>query len=382
MEDLKTWYRQNLLARIAELEDAQRAVEDGDARGHLILRRTAHALRGSGGTYGFPLISEAAAAVEDASAADLGPALAVLLKVLRETAQPAWVERGVLIVEDNADIHRLLAARFRMAGRKVFVAETGAQAEAILAAEAVGVVVLDLILPDADGRVMLVRLRSDAATAGLPVLVMTTCASKHIRAECLGLGAAGFFEKPLDVDQLVAAVESALGAPAAKPVVPVAPPPAVLDAGPARAPLPAADTATQPPISPPGAPGPQLVLVVEDDPLVASLLDHRLRREGFEVLHFTDGKAALAGIDGRPLCLAILDVKLPGVDGFQVLSQLRQQASRAQTPIVMLTAMGKEEHVVRGLALGADDYILKPFSPNELIARVRRLLQLPGRTGN
>lgn len=351
MEDLKTWYRQNLASRIAELEDAKQRVDAGDPRGHVVLRHTAHALRGSGGTYGFPQISEAAAAVEDASVEELGPALTTLLALLRQVARPSRAPGGVLIVEDNTDLHRLLAARLRADGRQVFVAETAAQAEVVLAGEQVGAVVLDLILPDADGRNFLVRLRSDAATSSLPVLVMTTRTSAHIRRECLELGAAAFLEKPFAPDELASAVERVLqGEPQAP------------------APVPA-----------PARTGPHPILVVEDDPLVASLLSHRLGREGFEVLRFGDGTEALAGIEGRVLSLAILDVKLPGMDGFQLLTRLRQQPQRAQTPIVMLTAMGKEEHVVRGLSLGADDYILKPFSPSELIARVRRLLQLSGR---
>jgi DNA-binding response OmpR family regulator len=73
--------------------------------------------------------------------------------------------------------------------------------------------------------------------------------------------------------------------------------------------------------------------------------------------------------------LVILDVKMPGLDGFEVLERLRRSADFATTPIIMLTSMGQEADVVRGFRLGADDYILKPFSPTELSARVRRLLK-------
>ena len=79
--------------------------------------------------------------------------------------------------------------------------------------------------------------------------------------------------------------------------------------------------------------------------------------------------------------LVILDVKMPGLDGFEVLERLRGDARFAKTPILMLTSMGQEADVVRGFGLGADDYVLKPFSPVELAARVRRLLKR-GRSPN
>ena len=82
-------------------------------------------------------------------------------------------------------------------------------------------------------------------------------------------------------------------------------------------------------------------------------------------------EAALAA----PPDLLILDVKMPGLDGFEVLERLRKNHRFARTPVIMLTSMGQEADVVRGFRLGADDYILKPFSPTELSARVRRLLK-------
>jgi len=121
------------------------------------------------------------------------------------------------------------------------------------------------------------------------------------------------------------------------------------------------------------------ILIAEDDELVATLIRHRLSQEGFEVIHFSDGESVLKAIgdNGRnpDLSLVILDVLLPEMDGFELLSRLRQKRTLAQVPIIVLTVMGSEEDVVRGLALGADDYVVKPFSPTELLARVHRLLK-------
>ncbi|RME72688.1 MAG: diguanylate cyclase, partial [Planctomycetota bacterium] len=117
------------------------------------------------------------------------------------------------------------------------------------------------------------------------------------------------------------------------------------------------------------------LVVAEDDDMLAAALVRALEREGFEVLHCPDGAAALAAIEREGASLLLLDVRLPDSDGFEILTKLRRSRFGARLPVVILTAMGSERDVVRGFELGADDYVLKPFSLTELIARVRRLLQ-------
>ncbi|MEE9133902.1 MAG: response regulator, partial [Gemmatimonadota bacterium] len=117
------------------------------------------------------------------------------------------------------------------------------------------------------------------------------------------------------------------------------------------------------------------ILVAEDDEVAANLLVYRLTREpGFEVTHCSDGTDTLKIARERRFDLVILDVNMPGLNGFDVLGRLRETAEYSNVPIVMLTALGSEKDVVRGFDLGASDYVVKPFSPVELIARVRRLL--------
>ena len=117
------------------------------------------------------------------------------------------------------------------------------------------------------------------------------------------------------------------------------------------------------------------VLVAEDDEISATILLHRLRKEGLEVVHYDNGRQAYEAALERTPNLVILDVKMPGMGGFEVLDRLRRSPSFTQVPIIMLTSMGGEADVVRGFKLGADDYMLKPFSPVELSARVWRLLR-------
>jgi CheY-like chemotaxis protein len=117
------------------------------------------------------------------------------------------------------------------------------------------------------------------------------------------------------------------------------------------------------------------VLLAEDDTLTAALIIHRLEREEFEVVHETDGHSALEAIETGDFAIIVLDVEMPGRSGFEVLERLRGMKQLDDTPIVMLTAAGSEREVVRGFELGANDYIIKPFSPAELTARLKRFVK-------
>lgn len=114
------------------------------------------------------------------------------------------------------------------------------------------------------------------------------------------------------------------------------------------------------------------VLVVDDDMQLAALIAFTLRREGFEVIKAADGEAALAAWEAQQPDLVILDVNLPRLDGYKVLRRIR---AAGLTPVIMLTVRDEEDDMVRGLDLGADDYIAKPFSPRELLSRIRALLR-------
>jgi DNA-binding response OmpR family regulator len=114
------------------------------------------------------------------------------------------------------------------------------------------------------------------------------------------------------------------------------------------------------------------ILVVEDEMKIAGLVRDYLQHAGFEVIVAGDGEAALSSARGSRPDLIVLDLGLPGVDGLDVTRELRRTTS---VPIVMLTARGDESDRVAGLELGADDYVVKPFSPRELVARVRAVLR-------
>ncbi len=122
------------------------------------------------------------------------------------------------------------------------------------------------------------------------------------------------------------------------------------------------------------------ILVIEDDPDIALSLRLKLERDGgFEVETAEDGSAGLRSAIARPPALVLLDVNLPGMDGFEVCRHLRKDAATASTPVIMLTARIGEDDRVVGLDLGADDYITKPFSPKEALARIRAVLRRANR---
>lgn len=416
---------------------------------------------------------------------------------MREDATAPPHPLNILVVEDDREMRHLFSVVLGGEGRSVLTAATGAEGEAILAEQDVDLLVLDLILPDMDGRSLLSRLRRDRRTAALPVVCVTARVSAEIRADCFARGADAFVEKPLDPSSFAADVNSILERAAAREqqgqrddltgllnragllefleaqaspgdwivalevdgmrrisdrwgwgtgerilyevaqaLEAAVPEGGVLgrwgagefvlllgedgDAA-ARA---LVDTVRALPVEGPdretfhltasagvarvwaeGTPAdaldeaqrrlgaaqraggnrvveadegsgadPARVLVAEDDDITATILTHRLEKEGFEVVRFDNGVDAYEGALTETPTLVLLDIKMPGMDGFEVLERLRKTPAYADVPIVILSSMGSESDIIRGFELGADDYVLKPFSPAELIARVRRLL--------
>ncbi len=123
------------------------------------------------------------------------------------------------------------------------------------------------------------------------------------------------------------------------------------------------------------APTPTRILVAEDDPDIGALLAHYLRKAGFETTLVASGREVMPELRRELPDLVILDLMMPGLSGLELCRAIRADASTAAIPIIMLTAKAEEADRIVGLEVGADDYITKPFSPNEVIARVRALLR-------
>lgn len=114
------------------------------------------------------------------------------------------------------------------------------------------------------------------------------------------------------------------------------------------------------------------ILIVEDEYDIGDIIEHYLKREGMQVLRAMNGKQAIEIHASQPIDLILLDIKLPELNGWEVLSKIRQ---KAQTPVIMLTALDQDIDKVMALRIGADDFVVKPFNPNEVVARVQAVLR-------
>ncbi|MBI9075205.1 MAG: response regulator transcription factor [Desulfatibacillum sp.] len=117
------------------------------------------------------------------------------------------------------------------------------------------------------------------------------------------------------------------------------------------------------------------ILVVDDEEDILELLKFNLEREGFKVICSETGEKALQAVRNSPPDLVLLDLMLPGINGLEVARALKSNPNTSSIPVIMLTAKGDESDVVRGLEIGADDYVTKPFSPRVIVARVRAVMR-------
>jgi DNA-binding response OmpR family regulator len=117
------------------------------------------------------------------------------------------------------------------------------------------------------------------------------------------------------------------------------------------------------------------IFVIEDEPDILEVIEYNLKREGFGVTTSRDGREGLTMIRAMPPSVLILDLMLPGLDGIEICRQLKADPATLHVPVLIVSAKGEESDVVLGLGAGADDYITKPFSPRELMARVKAVLR-------
>jgi DNA-binding response OmpR family regulator len=120
--------------------------------------------------------------------------------------------------------------------------------------------------------------------------------------------------------------------------------------------------------------GQPLILIADDDPDILALVSFRLERTGYEVVQARNGEEAVQVALARRPDLAVIDVMMPRIDGYEATRQLRQHEETSRMPIILLTARVQEEDIARGFDAGADDYVKKPFSPQELSSRVQAVL--------
>ena len=114
-----------------------------------------------------------------------------------------------------------------------------------------------------------------------------------------------------------------------------------------------------------------VILIIEDDPVIQELLSHSMSREGWKLLQVKTGEEGLKTLKGKKINCILLDIMLPGMDGLKVLRKIKEVEQYRGIPVILTSARGEESDIVTGLELGADDYVVKPYSPKVLIARIR-----------
>ncbi len=439
-------------------------------------------------------VTAAGRALTEASEPDLPVRIGVLEDALRRLLSDGETPYRILIVEDEPTSAVLAHQALQGEGREIHLVRSAEEAREALERHAMDLILLDLVLPDADGRHLLMELSREINAERTAVVVLTAKGTATTRAECFAYGASAFLEKPLDPQELdrIAADVLKRGRQTADPVADLPDRTqlrdiflrtlaareatgrpmvlALVETDPGgrgwnedgRIPIEMGElharvvAAIEDAISAgdvigrwgvselvvffsgreaeacvrvleraqasiePGArsfvagvtevEGDALfedavswasrlvseaklsedaailhttlsktrapfVLIVEDDPITASLLRHRLERSGFEVEHHENGLKGLEAIRRTLPDLLVLDIRLPGMDGFEILSRMNDEGLTEGVRTIVLTGLGRESDVARAFALGADDYLVKPFSPVELTARALRLVR-------
>ena len=249
--------------------------------------------------------------------------------------------RLILLVDDDQDLLTALSGALRQRGYEVAVAQDAVAAMSAAVKLRPQVIVLDVGLPGGDGTVVMKRMHALPQLAGVPVIVMSGRDPQRYREEALAAGAGAYLTKPVDADDLVAAIRSALGE----------------------------DDVEQ--ASAAGPHAGKLVLLVDDDEDLLVALAAPLRRQGFDVAVATDAVTAVSTAVKQPPDVVVMDIGLPGGDGTMVMQRLHSLPQLAGVPVLMLSGRDPEKHRDAALAAGAAAYLApKPIAPDQLTAAV------------
>ncbi|MEM9161570.1 MAG: response regulator [Cyanobacteria bacterium P01_F01_bin.4] len=268
----------------------------------------------------------------------------------------------ILLVEDNALNQDMLSRRLRRHGYAVSIAKDGQQGLALATEIEPDLILMDMNLPVLDGWQATQHLKSDQATHKIPIIALTAKGTNH-REKALTVGCDEHETKPIDFNRLQQKIASFVGAtataPEFQPVLPQTTPHFSLSA-------PKPDSTAK------------RLLVVDDNTVSRELFKDQLQRLGYEVWSVAEGQAALKLIHEKQaiIDLVLLDLIMPKVDGWEILSQIRQRYSRTELPVIMVTAKDHRDDMVRAFDLGANDYITKDSDFAVAIARIRSQLDL------
>jgi CheY-like chemotaxis protein len=262
----------------------------------------------------------------------------------------------ILYVEDNDDNVFMLTRRLTKRGYEILVAADGESGIDVAVAEQPDLILMDLGLPGIDGWETTRSLKADAATRPIPVIALSAHAMEADRDAALAAGCDDFDTKPVDLDRLLGKIQACLDRVAEPEIAPVV----TTHAGDQVAEV---------------EDGPTL-LVVDDSEDNRYTLIRRLRRQGHgRILEAENGRLALDVLRAEPVDLVLLDMMMPEMNGYEVLTEMREDMELRELPVIMISALDDLDNVIRCLELGAEDYLPKPFDPTVLNARVTASLE-------
>jgi len=262
---------------------------------------------------------------------------------------------SILVIEDNPANMKLACLLLRKANHTVLCAVDAETGLMLARADQPDLILMDIQLPGMDGLAATALLKRDPVTAGIPVIALTAMAMKEDQEKTQVAGCDAYIAKPLRYQELYAAIDTLL---------------ANRPAGGERRSSLASGAMTIPNAT---------ILIVDDQILNRTLLETLLRPEGYHTLSAASGEEALASIAQHAPDLILLDVMMPGMDGYQVAGRLKANPVTSDIPIIMVTAKVDRSDRLKGLNAGAEDFLTKPVDRAELWLRVRNLLRLKKR---
>ncbi|MDP3934799.1 MAG: response regulator [Candidatus Giovannonibacteria bacterium] len=289
-------------------------------------------------------------------------------------------KQKILIIEDEPVHLNVMKAKLEYEGYDVLVAVDGEAGYQMIKAEKPDLVLLDIILPKLDGFGVLEKLKKDKIS--IPIIIVSNSGQPVEVDRAMQLGAKDYLVKaefnPADV---LEKVEKVLGAPASlksdfKPARPAGGSPKKSDFFPAGASSSAKTSEASAAKNSGSAKEGAKILIVEDDKFLRDLIVQKLKREGFATSEAVDGEEGLKIAKEKRPDIILLDLILPGLDGFEVLRRMKSDASTASIPVIVLSNLGQKEDMDRAMSGGAEDFMVKAhFTPGEIIAKIKSVLK-------
>jgi len=504
MADLKNTFRQLLPKKIKGLKFGLNQISSAESsdQAEESIRRILHSLKNTASSFGYEKIGTEADRIDELSGEDFYRGVENFITTVNSMLDlnQKKNKKNILIIDDDELTIELINSILPKSEYNIIQVENKLRAQTELLENDISLIIMDIILPDIDGRDVLAELKSQPNTMPIPIIILSDEDIGRIREECLALGAEKFITKPFDINDLVDLVEStSLDEPAIQIVTNLLSKKKLIkkfnslqrqnsDIDPYTLTLLDIDNLNEieekfaqkeinkilnefnqfiqeeiiiekyychwygeeyllffPDIKEKEAmqiisdfyqyvrdnpieldkntaiettfsagskqfqyatdiqdayfkvseilnqarekgtgqilcsskcrePEKKKIILAENDEITNSLITHRLERENYEVKFVTEGKEVLNLLQDDPsYSMIIINIKLQEMSGFEIIEKLKNKEATQDIPIIILTSMGKEHDIIHGLETGADDYIVKPFSPRELVARVQRL---------